>query len=372
MPCRGCGSTATDVALDLGKIPWSDHFPAVGDPEPDLCMPLVVLMCRNCSLVQLGPVEEVLPEPPQAVESATSLEHARASARAVVATEDIQPGESVIEIDSHHGGSWLPDFARLGLHPRDPSGRAGLVIDLHGFAHEPTLDGPLAAHARRLAPGGALVLEFHHLLPLVTEGQIDTIRHGHCVYPSLTAMQTLLAGHGLVVTRALPVDMFGGSLRVTARRAVDSPEVDPSVAEVLDAERVAGLDRLDGLQRLADVREPVASAVREYLQEVVASGRRVAAYGAPSKAPVLLALAGVDADLLPYTVDLAPAKHGCRIPGTRIPIRPIEHLLADRPDEVLILTWDIADEVVAQLRAQAPADWAPRFYRPLPHPAYLP
>jgi hypothetical protein len=144
------------------------------------------------------------------------------------------------------------------------------------------------------------------------------------------------------------------------------------VAEVLDAERVAGLDRLDGLQRLADVREPVASAVREYLQEVVASGRRVAAYGAPSKAPVLLALAGVDADLLPYTVDLAPAKHGCRIPGTRIPIRPIEHLLADRPDEVLILTWDIADEVVAQLRAQAPADWAPRFYRPLPHPAYLP
>ena len=355
----------------MGKIPWSDHFPAFDDPEPDLSLPLVVLMCRSCALVQLGPVEEVMPEPPQAVESATSLEHAHASARAVVAAEAVQPGESVIEIDSHHGGSWLPDFVALGLHPRRPSDRAGLVIDLHGLAHEPNLEGPLADHARRVAPGGALVLEFHHLLALVTQGQIDTIRHGHCVYPSLTAMKNLLARHGLVVTRALPVHIFGGSLRVTARRAVDHPEIDPSVAEILDAERAAGLDNPGGLKRLADVLQPVASGVREYLQDAAAAGRRVAAYGAPSKAPVLLSLAGVDADLLPYTVDLAPAKHGCRIPGTRIPIRPVEHLLADRPDEVLILTWDIADEVVAQLKAQAPDGWAPKFYRPLPQPSYV-
>jgi hypothetical protein len=150
------------------------------------------------------------------------------------------PGDTVIELDSHHGGSWLGGFIEAGLVPRDPNLTADLVVDVHALAHEPDLEAPLAAHAARLAPGGRLVLEFHHLLPLVEQSQIDTIRHGHWVYLSLLSMQSCSVRHGMVVTRAIRVPVFGGSLRVTAGRSQDSPEIDPGVEEILAAEWAIG------------------------------------------------------------------------------------------------------------------------------------
>jgi hypothetical protein len=167
------------------------------------------------------------------------------------------------------------------------------------------------------------------------------------------------------------VPVFGGSLRVTAQRAQDNPTVDDSVDQLLDAERAAGLDQVDALMALGDRGRKVATALHGHLTEAAEHGRTVAAYGAPSKATVLLSLAGVNSALLPYTVDLSPNKHGCRIPGTGVPVRSVEELIAQRPDEIVVLTWDIAPEIVTQIGAAADTDWDPDIFVPLPDPGYL-
>jgi hypothetical protein len=358
--------------LDFGNVPASDSFPPLDDPGEDPRWPLQLYMCRRCALVQLGPSAHPEPKAPKAIESATALAHAAASAEQIVALEGARPGDRVIEIDSHHGGSWLDGFRVAGMVVREPDGVADLVADVHGIAHEPDLYGPLAAHARRLAPGGRLVLEFHHLLPMVEQAQVDTVRHGHWVYMSMTALARLLPLHGLVPVRAVPVDVFGGSLRVTAARLNDHPDVDTSVAEVLEAERRAGLGGRESLVTFGDNGLRTARAFARHLMDARDQRCTVAGYGAPSKAPVLVSIAGVGDDLLPYTVDLSPAKQGCRLPGTRIPILTPDELLARRPSEVVILTWDIANEIVHQLSHSAEGTgWRPRLFVPLPAPRYV-
>jgi hypothetical protein len=370
--CRGCASVEAERVLDFGDVPASDYFPSLDDPSEDPRWPLQLYMCRRCALVQLGPSAHAEPNPSMAIESATALAHAAASAGQIVALEGARPGDRVIEIDSHHGGSWLDGFRAAGMDVCEPDQVADLVADVHGIAHEPDLQRPLAAHARRLTPGGRLVLEFHHLLPMVEQTQVDTVRHGHWVYLSMTALARLLPRHGLVPVRAVPVEVFGGSLRVTAARPGDHPEVDASVAEMLAAERRAGLDGLERLVTFGRNGRRTAHAFARHLIDARDQRSTVAGYGAPSKAPVLVSLAGVDDDLLPYTVDLSPAKQGCRLPGTRIPILTPDELLARRPSEIVILTWDIADEIVHQLsRAARGTGWRPKLFVPLPEPRYV-
>jgi hypothetical protein len=372
MPCRGCGSTRTSAVVDFGVVPASDWFPLVEDAAEDPRWPLRLFLCQDCLLAQLGPDVHPTPEPPLAIESQTSRRHAVESAIDVVRTEGISAGSTIIELDSHHGGSWLDGFVAEGLVSRNPDETADLVVDVHALAHEAELFSPLAAHAARLAEGGRLVLEFHHLLPLVEEAQIDTIRHGHWVYFSLLSLRELLRQHGLIVTRAVRVPIFGGSLRVTAARLQDDPTVDASIHQILEAERAMGLD--DG-ERMAEFGRrglAVADQFRNHLIGARDAGTTVAGYGAPSKAPVLVALAGVDEDLLPYTVDLSPHKEGRRLPGTRIPIYSPDELLRQQPDEVVVLTWDIIDEVSRQLSESADGSgWKPRLYVPLPEPGYF-
>jgi SAM-dependent methyltransferase len=360
------------MVLDLGEVPASDVFPAADPPGPDPTWPLSLHMCPDCLLVQLGPGRGEFPEPQLAVDSATALEHARTSVAEVLADEGIGTGATLVELDSAHGASWRPRFLEAGLVEVDPSGTADLVVDVHHLMHFADLDAVVAQHAARLAPGGRLVCEFFHVLPVVEKTLIDTIRHGHFVYLSVLAAIPLLARHGLTVTRAKLVEVYGGSVRLTAARAADGPVVHPGVEEVVARERAAGLDRVDALEALGARGARTARQFREHLEEQRRLGRRVAGYGAPSKAPVLLALSGVGSDLLPYTVDLSPAKHGTRVPGAGVPIHPVERLLEDRPDEVVVLTWDIAEEVAAQLaRSTAGTGWSPRLWVPLPTPREL-
>ena len=365
--CRACHARHPRRVLDLGEVAASDQFPAVDDPTPDPTWPLRLYVCEKCHLVQLGRERGVYPEPQLAVDSLTALEHARTSVTEILADEEVAAGATVIELDSSHGASWLPAFLDAGLVAVDEDGTADLVVDVHHLMHADDLDAVVRAHARRLAPGGRLVCEFFHVLPVVEKTLIDTIRHGHFLYLSVLAAVPLLARHGLTVTRARLVDVYGGSVRLTAARTGDSPSVDDSVERVIERERAAGLDRLESLEALGSKGAHTAEEVRAHLEGLRREGRRVAGYGAPSKATVLLALAGVGKELLPYTVDLSPAKHGCRVPGAGVPIRPVEDLLVDRPDDVVILTWDIADEVATQLASLvADSGWSPRLWAPLP------
>jgi hypothetical protein len=366
--CRACRSSSVEPVVHLGDVPASDAFPLLSDdPATDRAYPLELRICRDCLLIQLGPGEAPPPEQPGPVESQTMLRHAAESADRVVAREGLPAGTTMIELHSAHGGSWGPDLQRLGLRPVSSGGQADLVVDVHFLMHEEDLDGVLAAHAARLPPDGVLVCEFFHALPMVTGNLIDTVRHGHFVYLTLLSATENLARHGLIVTWVHEVSLYGGSLQLAARTATSSPNVDPSVEELLSRERAAGLDDVEALKRFGTEGKVLASKVKAELSRRRAAGRRVAGYGAPSKAAVLLALADVDQRLLDYTVDLSPSKTGRRIPGTGVPIRAVEYLLRDRPDDVVLLTWDIADEVANQLaRAAAGTGWDPTLVAPLP------
>jgi hypothetical protein len=370
--CRACRSNRVERVLDLGSVPRSDTFPDEHEPGPDPSWPLELYMCPECALVQLGPLGPLAVDEQGAVESATGRAHAKRSVETIVREERLGARDTVIEIDSGHGGSWLPGFVAAGLVPRGPDSTADLVVDLHGLMHEQDLDAAVAAHAARIAPSGRLVCEFYYLGALIEGSLIDTIRHGHFSYLSLVAADRVFARHGLVVCRAERVPMFGGSLRLTARHLAKGVAVDDSVTELFRIELAANLDDKTALAALGDRGRAAAIALRELLMSAAERGVAVVGYGAPSKAAVLLALAGIDATLLPYTVDLAPAKHGSRIPGAFVPIRPLETLVDDVPDEVVVLTWDIADEVIKQLRGMAAGtNWKPRFWVPLPVPGYV-
>lgn len=345
--CRSCRSSLLVTILDLGRQAACDAFPRLDDPDDEPVWPLRAVVCTACGLVQLGGDDAPIPQPPRAVESRSHREHAARTARAVARGLGLGQGATVREFASHHGGSWLPTLRADGLRVLE-SGRADLVVDVHGLPHEPDLEAALAQRSAAAADDGVLVLEFHHLLPLLVEGQFDTVRHGHSVYLSLSALLPAFARHGWRAVDASPSAVFGGSLVVTATRRGDVP-ASPAVAEVLEAERRAGVTDPRALAGLQDRARESAGALHAYLESARRDGRVVLGYGAPSKASVLLTVADVDSRLLPFTADLSPDKHGCRLPGVGIPIRSPQDLLDARPDDVLVLTWDIADEVVAQL-----------------------
>jgi hypothetical protein len=360
--CRGCGADDVVKVVDLGPQPGADHFPPAETPGEDPRWPLELWLCRSCTLVQLGPIEPQLPEPPLAIESATSLRHAETSVKELLRDHPEIAGGTVREFASHHGGSWLDHLGAAGcriVHDEP----ADLVVDVHGIAHEPAVGEMLEIRAKSLAPGGLLMLEFHHLLPLFTGRQFDTIRHGHWSYFSLGAVSRLAASYGLVVTSVREVDLFGGSLQVLLRHASDGVPPDETVSRILATEQATGIYDAERLSSLHEHALRSAAALHTFLVE---HKGKVLGYGAPSKAPVLLDLSRVGPDLLPFTVDKAPGKHGMRVPGCGVPIRPVEALREARPEFVLVLTWDIADEVISQLEADG--GWGATYVVPLPEP----
>jgi hypothetical protein len=144
-------------------------------------------VCRNCALVQLGTAGPPAIDEQGVVESATAIAHARRAVQSIMREEDLQAGNTIIEIDSGHGGSWLPGFVEAGLIARDPDSTADLFVDVHGLMHKADLDAAVAAQVNRIAPGGRLICEFYYLGALVEVSLIDTIRHGHYSYLSLVA-----------------------------------------------------------------------------------------------------------------------------------------------------------------------------------------
>lgn len=356
--CRMCGSSALTQVLDLGAQAQCDHFPLVEDPTPDPTWPLALTMCRGCLLVQLdhvSPPEEVA----LAVESATLQQHAVDVTGRILDRLGLDPRSvRVREFSSHHGGSWIGAFEAAGAR-RIPT-VADLVVDNQSIIHSETPDADLAERVAAMAPDGALVIEFHHALRQLVDGQFDTVRHGHPLYFSLHSWKAAVERHGLTVVDAWVEDVFGGCLLVVARRGGEPSE---SVLRILAEEVAAGATTPEGYERLRELTRALSGDFVDHLRRAHAEGRSIAAYGAGSKSVTLLGAAGIHADLLPYTADLAPGKHGRRIPGAGIPIVSPAELAARAPEEVVVLLWDIADEVVQSLRTSG---LQTRFVVPLP------
>ncbi|WP_040159983.1 class I SAM-dependent methyltransferase [Mobilicoccus massiliensis] len=356
--CRMCGSTALTQVLDLGAQAACDNFPPADDPQPDARWPLALTMCGACRLVQLdhvSPPEEVA----RAVESETLRRHAHEVTERILDRLDLPERPRVREFSSHHGGSWIGAWTARGA--QEVTREADVVIDNQSIIHSETPDADLAERVAALADGGMLVIEFHHALRQLTGGQFDTVRHGHPLYFSLHSWSAACERHGLTVVDAWAEDVFGGCLLVAARRG-GAPN--DAVRQILDDEIDAGATTPQGYERLRELTASVRAELVRHLEDAKGAGHTVAAYGAGSKSCTLLGATGIGPDLLPYTADLSPAKHGRRIPGVGVPIVGPQDLVDRSPDEVVILTWDIADEVIAQLRRSG---LETTFVVPLPH-----
>ena len=399
--CRACGASALERILDLGDQPLAGTFPRPDEPL-DRTWPLRVAVCGVCMLLQLEPTGA----PPEvddpafralAGESAGLRAHGAETARTLRDRLGLTPRSRVVELGSH--GNRLrsamaeigvptiiletdPDAARaegglaagvhagvlgsaLGTQLREEHGPFDAVIDDFLLAHLPDLDDAVAGLAALTGTTGELVLTVDHALPVVTETQFDALRHGHHAVFSLTSLTPLLGRHGLTIVDATLLPIYGGSLRVHARAGVAGRPV-RSVDRVRRLEDAAGLSRPETYRRFGARARDAADALRDYLARAAREGRAVAGYGAPSRAATALVAAGIDRSMLPFTVDRARAKQGRTIPGARIPIEPVERLLERRPDEVLLLAWPMADEIVASLPEVE--GWGGRFVHPFPTP----
>jgi SAM-dependent methyltransferase len=384
--CRGCGNGALESVLDLGALPLANRLldaAALDAPEPRY--PLELVRCPVCALAQI--TETVPPEilfadyPYFSSFSDTMLAHARALAERLVAERRLGRASLVVEIASNDG-YLLQNYARagvpvLGIEPAAnvaevarrergiptlveffgpataerlrAEGRQADVVHAHNvLAHVPDPGAFLASVARILAPGGVAVIEAPWLRDLVENAEFDTIYHEHMSYLCLTAVERLARKSGLAAVDVEYQPIHGGSLRYFLAHA-DAASPSPRVAETLadEAKWVARPEVYAGFRtRVERLRHDLVGLLRGLRAE----GRRLAAYGASAKGATLLNAFEIGRDLLEFVVDRSTAKQGRFTPGTHLPILPPSALLERRPDDVLLLTWNFADEILAQQR----------------------
>jgi hypothetical protein len=242
--------------------------------------------------------------------------------------------------------------------------RADLLIANNVLAHVPDLNGFVSGLGTALEPEGLVTLEFPHLLRLIEEHQFDTIYHEHFSYFALGVVREVFARHRLSVVDVEELPTHGGSLRVHARHQENAPDPSQRVADLVAREQAAGLTRLDRYDAFAGQVRETKRALLDFLIAEKRKKATIVGYGAPAKGNTLLNYCGVRTDFLDYTVDRSPHKQGLYLPGTRIPIHPPERIAQTRPDYVLILPWNLKEEIMRQMGAVR--EWGGRFVVPIP------
>jgi SAM-dependent methyltransferase len=401
--CRFCAAPLRHSFVDLGMSPLCQRFltaEQLNDMEP--FYPLHVWVCERCFLVQVE--EYVRPEgifTEYAYFSSYSdswLAHARTYVEMISDRFALGPRSRVVELGSNDG--YLLQFfvARgipvLGIDPAQnvadaaiargvptltrlfdrQTGRelvaggiqADLICGTNVLAHVPDVNDFVGGIALLLKAGGVVTIEFPHLVRLIAENQFDTIYHEHFSYFSFLTAERLLATHGLTVFDVEELPTHGGSLRIYARHAAnDSWPVTARARALRDHERAAGLERLETYASFTEQVQETKRGLLEFLISARRATKRVVGYGAPGKGNTLLNYCGIRTDFLEYTVDRNPYKHGRYLPGTHIPIYPPERIRETRPDYVLILPWNLKDEVMEQMSHIR--TWGGQFVVPIPN-----
>jgi SAM-dependent methyltransferase len=395
-PCRFCGSPLDAVFADLGMSPLANSYLTLeqcNGMEP--FYPLRALVCERCYLVQLEEYES-----PRSIFSdyayfssySTSwLDHSQRYAAAIVERFSLGPDSHVVELASNDG--YLLQYFKergipvLGIEPAAnvaeaavakgiptvveffgvdtahdlvPASSADLLIGNNVLAHVPDLNDFVAGMKILLKPGGVITMEFPHLMRLIEQRQWDTIYHEHFSYLSFTTARRVFAAHGLRLFDVEELPTHGGSLRIYGCHDDDAgkPETDRT-DELIAREDAAGYSELD---TYLDYGVEVAEDKRRILATLIAfkeDEQSIVGYGAPAKGNTMLNYCGIGLDFLDYTVDLNPHKQGHFLPGTHIPIRSPDAFRETRPDIVLILPWNLNEEIMDQLSFIR--DWGGRF-----------
>ena len=339
--CRACRGPDGHLVLDLGEQPACDYFPQQDDPGPDPVYPLQMWLCASCGLAQLL-ADPTVPEEPRGTEPAALAAQAADAVERVTAAGFLSRKGVVAEYGSPHGGSWLGLLAARGFMPSEHGGWADVVLDCFGLMHAADQRQALAERAARVAPGGVLLLQYHALSTIIGGQQWNALRHGHYAYYSTTALTAMLAAAGFSPCGAWRFDLYGGTILLAAMR---TGEPDAAVRSLLAQDARVGVRDPGAYRDLQRHVHDHARVLHDWLVAERAAGRFVLGYGAASRAVALLCQAKVDHLLLPAVIDMSPAKHGLRMPGTDIPVAPPALLATHRPDAVLLFVPDLLAEV---------------------------
>lgn len=400
--CRFCGAGLTLTMADLGMSPLNNYLVSPsGAHASETFYPLRAMVCQECRLVQcvheLAADEIFRPDYVYFSSHSTSwLKHAERYVDTMMRRFDLDRSSRLIEVASNDG--YLLQFAQarglnvLGIEPcesvalaarakgietligffganlaqrlAEEGQKADLLVANNVLAHVPDLADFVGGVANLLAPEGVATFEVQHLLRLMQRRQFDTIYHEHYSYLSLLAAKRIFASAGLRIFDVESLNTHGGSIRFFVCHQGASHQESEHVASFAREEHDYGLD---DDRVYADWSEAVRESKRALLSlliELKREGKTIAGYGAPSKAVTLLNYCGVGRDFIDFTVDLAPSKIGQLMPGVRIPIHHPDALMEARPDYILILPWNIKDEIKEQMAGVR--EWGAKFIVPIP------
>jgi SAM-dependent methyltransferase len=401
--CRSCGNELGAPFLSLGTSPLSNSYLSENDlhrMEPHY--PLETYVCENCYLVQLLEFElaQNIFSADYAYYSSYStswLEHCERYTDMIIQRFDLNEGSRVLEVASNDG--YLLQFFKkrgipiLGVEPAEGAANiaiakgiptditffntdyanrkaereelADLIVGNNVLAHNPNLNDFVEALRINLHKDGVITMEFPHLLKLLQLNQFDTIYHEHYSYFSFHSVLRLFDSHSLEIFDVEQLPTHGGSLRIYVQHALDGPnERTANVPRLLEEERSAGLLDMATYQNFGEKVMATKRRLLEFLIKAKDEGKVVVGYGAPAKGNTLLNYCGIRTDFIPYTVDRSPHKQGRFLPGSQIPIRSPERIVEDRPDYILILPWNLKEEIMEQMKEVR--QWGGRFVIPIP------
>ncbi len=400
--CRFCGSILSHTFVDLGMSPLCESYVK---PEQlnqmEAFYPLHVYVCEHCFLVQLQ--EYVSPD--QIFSdyayfssySDTWLQHAKSYTEKMVERFKLHGQSQVVEIASNDGYLLQYFVAKgvpvLGIEPAAnvaevarikgvstvvkffgqktarelvaPGFGADLLVGNNVLAHVPDLNDFVLGMKILLNPSGVITMEFPHLMRLMERNQFDTIYHEHFSYLSLLTVEKVFAAHGLTIFDVEELSTHGGSLRIYACHAEDTYKpVSQQVTELRAREELAGFKTIEHYFSFAQKVKSTKFKLLDFLITAKRQGKSIAGYGAPGKGNTLLNYCGIRSDFIDYTVDRSPYKQGKLLPGTHIPIFHPDKIKETKPDYLLILPWNIKDEIIEQMSYIR--DWGGQFVVPIP------
>lgn len=404
--CRFCDSQLDTIFLDLGITPSANSFLKKENLSSEKSFPLRVFVCNKCLLVQLpetiDPNELFSDYAYFSSFSETWLKHAEDYVNMVISRFDIKHSSQIMEIASNDG-YLLKNFVNhniqvLGIEPasnvadtaikngiptlkkffsaktaneiKEKNGLADLLIGNNVLAHVPNINDFISGLKILLSSKGIITMEFPHILQLIQNNEFDTIYHEHFSYFSFIIVQKIFNSHGLEIFDVEEISTHGGSLRIFVQHHNNKQnQMNDSIENLIKKEKDYGLDKISTYQNFAEKIQNVKKKLNDFVESANKEGKSIVCYGAPAKGNTLLNFCGINKEQIDFVVDRSPYKQGLFLPGSHIPIKSVEAIQEAKPDYIIILPWNIKDEIMKQISFVD--NWGGKFVIPIPEVGIL-